>query len=154
MGAELGVEAMSLYHHFPDKGALVDGVVSALAGEIEIPVVGSMPWEEASRAIVRAFRDVSRRFPNASPLLLVRERPAGEAVVRSQGALDHLLSAGFDETTARYAYRALSAYAWGSLVEDRRAPSPLTTGDRDQEFEFGLEALIAGLDRLRGPRPR
>ena len=154
VGAELGVEAMSLYHYFPDKGALVDGAVQALAEEIEIPAVGSVPWEEASRAIVRAFRDVSRRFPNASQLLLVRERPADEAVIRSQGALDHLLSAGFGETTARYAYRALSAYAWGSLVEDRRARSPFTTGDRDEEFEFGLDALIAGLDRLRGPRRR
>ena len=150
VGAELGVEAMSLYHHFAGRGALVDGVVESLARGVEIPAPGSMSWEEASRAIVRSFRSLGRRFPNASQLLLVRERPAGEAVARSQGAIDHLLAAGFDETAARHAYRALSAYAWGSLVEDRRAGSPFTTGDRDTEFEFGLDALIAGLGRLLG----
>lgn len=43
---------------------------------------------------------------------------------------------------------AMAAYAWGSLVEDRRVQSPLTTGDRDHEFEFGLAAMIAGLEHL------
>ncbi|MFL6057619.1 MAG: TetR family transcriptional regulator, partial [Rubrobacteraceae bacterium] len=32
LGAELGVEAMSLYNHVPNKGALLDGMVEVLLG--------------------------------------------------------------------------------------------------------------------------
>src|SRR5918994_3229853 len=34
LGAELGVEAMSLYNHVPNKGALLDGMVEVLLGEL------------------------------------------------------------------------------------------------------------------------
>ena len=32
LAAELGVEAMSLYHHVPGKEALLDGLVEAVVG--------------------------------------------------------------------------------------------------------------------------
>ena len=35
LAADLGVEAMSLYHHVPGKEALLDGLVEALVAEIE-----------------------------------------------------------------------------------------------------------------------
>ena len=37
LGAELGVEAMSLYNHVPNKDALLDGMVEVLLGELEVP---------------------------------------------------------------------------------------------------------------------
>src|ERR671912_371954 len=37
LGSELGVEAMSLYNHVPNKGALLDGMVEVLLGELEVP---------------------------------------------------------------------------------------------------------------------
>ncbi len=83
---------MSLYHHFDGRVALVDGVVDALAREIEIPPPGSLSWQDSSRTIVRTFRELGRRFPSASQLLLVNEQPAEETVARSQGAIDHLLA--------------------------------------------------------------
>ena len=34
LGQELGVEAMSLYHHVANKEALLDGMVDAVVGEL------------------------------------------------------------------------------------------------------------------------
>ncbi|MEO8452001.1 MAG: TetR family transcriptional regulator, partial [Gemmatimonadota bacterium] len=36
LGRELGVEAMSLYHHFPNKARLLEGVVDRVLAEIEV----------------------------------------------------------------------------------------------------------------------
>ena len=148
LGSELGVEAMSLYHYFPNKVALLDGMVETLAAEVEVPPVGSVPWDEAVRTIVRSFRELGRRHPNSSRLLLECELPpAGEA---AEEAMEHHLAVGFDEATARLAFRAFSAYAWGSLIEDQRLEPPFTPRDRDAEFELGLDALIAGVEALTG----
>jgi hypothetical protein len=60
---------------------------------------------------------------------------------------------GLDAPTAALVCRTLSAYTLGSLIEDRRT-SPLTTGDRDAEFEFGLDAILAGLREVTAPTRR
>lgn len=148
LGKALGAEAMSLYHYFPNKRALIDGVVETLAREIEVPPIGVVDWAQAVRTIARSFRSLGQRYPQASQLLLLRAQSAHEAIARSRAALDHLLAGGFDHESAVLAYRTVSAYAWGSLIEDRRVRSPSAAGDRDREFEYGLEIIIAGLEEL------
>jgi AcrR family transcriptional regulator len=45
---ELGVEAMSLYHHVANKDDVLDGITDLVLGEIEVPVTGT-PWKSAIR---------------------------------------------------------------------------------------------------------
>ena len=40
LGAELGVEAMSLYNHVANKEDLLDGMVDAVFAEIDLPAAG------------------------------------------------------------------------------------------------------------------
>src|SRR5579859_2856148 len=49
LGAELGVEAMSLYRHVAGRRALLDAIADGLAAEIE-PHDGSGDWADALRA--------------------------------------------------------------------------------------------------------
>ena len=49
LGAELGVEAMSLYKHVANKEAILDGVVELIVAQIEIPEPG--PSLEAGHAV-------------------------------------------------------------------------------------------------------
>ena len=37
LAQELGVEAMSLYHHVANKDDILDGIVDLVFGEIELP---------------------------------------------------------------------------------------------------------------------
>src|SRR5215218_3500871 len=68
---ELGVEAMSLYNHVPNKSALLDGMVEVLLGELEIPPEDE-GWERRIREAYRAFRRLAHEHPNVFPLLVVR----------------------------------------------------------------------------------
>ena len=60
LGARLGVEAMSLYHHVPGKEALLDGMVDAVFAEIHLPVVGG-DWRAELRARSVSGREVLTR---------------------------------------------------------------------------------------------
>ena len=50
LGQALGVEAMALYHHFANKGALLDAVLEELIAEAKLPPRDSMPPLERLRS--------------------------------------------------------------------------------------------------------
>ncbi len=174
LGAELGVEAMSLYNHVPNKGALLDGRVEVLLGEVEIPP-RSKEWEERVRDGYRAFRRLAHEHPNVFPLLVERPPETMDGVWLVEEFLQTLREAGFGAEEALHAFRSLSSYTFGyAMAEIRgfalepegsrlgaRALSPeefpnlcelgprLERVDHDTEFEFGLDLLLSGLrDRI------
>ena len=176
LGAELGVEAMSLYNHVPNKGALLDGMVEVLLGELEIPARGR-GWEERIREGYRAFRRLAHEHPNVFPLLVNRPPDTMDGVWLVEEVLKTLEEAGFGKETALHAFRALSSYTFGyamaeirgfALEPDGSRPGARTLSpeefpnlyelgprlervDHDAEFEFGLDLLLSGLrDRLQG----
>jgi TetR/AcrR family transcriptional regulator, tetracycline repressor protein len=176
LGAELGVEAMSLYNHVPNKGALLDGMVEVLLGELEIPP-RSRDWEERIREGYRAFRRLAHEHPNVFPLLVNRPPETMDGVWLVEEFLQTLREAGFGREEALHAFRSLSSYTFGyAMAEIRgfalepdgsrlgaRTLSPeefpnlgelgpqLERVDHDAEFEFGLDLLLSGLrDRLQG----
>ncbi|HEY6580212.1 MAG TPA: TetR/AcrR family transcriptional regulator C-terminal domain-containing protein [Rubrobacter sp.] len=170
LGTELGVEAMSLYNHVPNKGALLDGMVEVLLGDLDVPSE-SEGWEDRIREAYRAFRRLAHEHPNVFPLLVVRPPDTMDGVWLVEEFLKTLREAGFDPETSLYAFRALSSYASGYAIAEIRgfAMEPagsrlgastlpredfpsiheldgrLETVDHDAEFEFGLGLIIAGL---------
>src|SRR5215213_902133 len=170
LGSELGVEAMSLYNHVPNKGALLDGMVEILLGELEMPPENE-GWERRLREAYQAFRRLAHEHPNVFPLLITRPPDTMDGVSLVEEFLKTLRGAGFDPETALYAFRALSSYASGYAMAEIRgfAMEPaggrlgasrlpdgefphihelddrLRTVDHDAEFEFGLDLILAGL---------
>jgi AcrR family transcriptional regulator len=170
LGAELGVEAMSLYNHVPNKEALLDGMVELLLGELEIPPEDE-GWERRIREAYRAFRRLAHEHPNVFPLLVVRPSDTMDGVWLVEEFLGTLRGAGFDSETALYAFRTLSSYASGYAMAEIRGfamePAGTRLGahslppndfpnihalharlervDHDAEFEFGLDLILAGL---------
>jgi AcrR family transcriptional regulator len=170
LGAELGVEAMSLYNHVPNKSALLDGMVEVLLGELEIPP-RTRDWEERIREGYRAFRRLAHEHPNVFPLLVNRPPDTMDGVWLVEEFLQTLREAGFGREAALHAFRSLSSYTFGyAMAEIRgfalepdgsrlgaRRLSPeefpnlcelgpqLERVDHDAEFEFGLDLLLSGL---------
>jgi TetR/AcrR family transcriptional regulator, tetracycline repressor protein len=170
LGGELGVEAMSLYNHVPNKDALLDGMVEVLLGELKIPSEKE-GWERRIREAYRAFRRLAREHPNVFPLLVVRPPDTMDGVWLVEEFLKTLGGAGFDPETALYAFRVLSSYASGYAMAEIRGfamePAGSRLGaltlppddfphihelgtrlervDHDAEFEFGLDLILAGL---------
>lgn len=174
LGTALGVEAMSLYHYFPRKEALLDGIVEAVVAEMERPSAGADDWEEALRQALRAYRRLAHAHPHVFPLLGRRPVRRPEGLQPVEWALDLLRRAGFDADGALHAFRTLSSYAfgyalsevWGFALEpdpeddsrfDVRTVDParfprmrevtphVLACDHDAEFEMGMNTILAGL---------
>ena len=174
LGAELQVEAMSLYNHVPSKAALLDGMVEVLLGELRIPPE-NLPWEERVREAYRGFRRIAQEHPNVFPLLVTRPPNTMDGAWLVEEFLETLAEAGFEPRTALHAFRALSGFATGYAMAEIRGfamePSGPRSGasvlpseefpriseldrdlgaiDRDAEFEFGLDLILCGLRERR-----
>ncbi|NKZ02886.1 TetR/AcrR family transcriptional regulator [Actinomadura latina] len=87
---EVGVEAMSLYHHVANKEAVFDGLVEVVLGEIVAAVeeVDAPAPEEDWRALLRA------RILAAREVLL--RHPWAPRVLESRGAMSPLITAYYD----------------------------------------------------------
>src|SRR5688500_19101550 len=68
LGQELGVEAMSLYRYVANKDDLLDGMVDAVFGEIELPPHDT-DWRTAMRRRAISVRAALTRHPSATPLM-------------------------------------------------------------------------------------
>src|SRR2546428_2700629 len=139
LGAALGVEAMSLYRHFPSKAALLEAVVARLLAELPVPAPTAARWQDAFRALARAYRVLLTRHPKAIPLLATLElsNPGSLAVAGAVMAL--FSSAGFGPRTSLYILAAGEPVVIGlayweartaTLLEDRAAPPPNPPGAR------------------------
>src|SRR5262245_31661524 len=74
LAEELGVEAMSLYHHAANKDDILDGMVDSVFAEIE-PTSLTMDWKEAMRRRAHSARAVLLRHPWAIRLMEARATP-------------------------------------------------------------------------------
>jgi TetR/AcrR family tetracycline transcriptional repressor len=170
LGAELGVEAMSLYNHVPNKNALLDGMVEVLLGELRIPPENHS-WEERIREGWRSFRRLAYEHPNVFPLFVTRPPNTMDGIWLIEEFVKTLRKAGFGPETALHAFRTLSSYTFGYAMSEIRgfALEPggsrpgaqslpleefphiselkpyLQAVDHDAEFEFGLDRIFAGL---------
>ena len=64
LGAELGVNPMSIYHHLPDKDAVVSGLVELVFSGLQVRYPGRASWQERVCAWTGAYRDLVRAHPN------------------------------------------------------------------------------------------
>ncbi|WP_026911069.1 TetR/AcrR family transcriptional regulator C-terminal domain-containing protein [Patulibacter minatonensis] len=172
LGAELGVEAMSLYHHVPNRDAVLSGMAERLMSQLQPPPKGA-GWQDAGEWFARQLRIVATSSPQTFALTAMRPLLETRALEPVEALLAALVRAGASPADALMAYRALASYARGyALAEvagftvDATSADgegalgaldtdafPILAGRRDElrdvradrAFDVGLEALIAGL---------
>lgn len=169
LGAEVGVEAMSLYNHVGGKEDVLDGVVALLWHEVETRMNPDGSWQQQARALARAIRDTAHAHPHGYPLVLTRGVLPSEVIRLGGHLLASLREAGFGElapramlTIASHATsQALAEVSWyggraadgAPSVAGEVAPWPvlvdiddeLPQHDAHTPFAFGLELLIEAL---------
>ncbi|CUR55201.1 Transcriptional regulator, TetR family [metagenome] len=180
LAAELGVEAMSLYHHVANKDDILDAMVDFVFSEIELPSL-TAPWRAAMRARAFSAREVLLAHPWAIGLMDSRATP-GQATLRHHDAvLGCLRTSGFEIAMAAHAISLLDSYVHGFVLQeislpfdassslDAEATEMLAQMDTAafpylmeiatehvlqpgysyaDEFPFGLELILDGLERL------
>ncbi|TCC44839.1 TetR/AcrR family transcriptional regulator [Kribbella pittospori] len=118
---ELGIEAMSLYHHVANKEDVLDGMVDQVFAEIELPADGT-EWKTAMRQRAESAREAMIRHPWAISLLGSRSAP-GPATVRHHNAvLGSCRAAGFSIHMAAHAFSLIDSYVYGFVLQEVNLP--------------------------------
>jgi AcrR family transcriptional regulator len=135
LAQELGVEAMSLYHHVANKDDILDGIVDVVFGEIELPT-GEAGWEAAMRRRSVSAREALRRHPWATGLMESRRTPGPANIQHHDAVLGVLRNAGFPVELAAHAYSLLDSYIYGFALQEASLPfhTPEETAEVAQEI--------------------
>lgn len=139
---ELGVEAMSLYHHVPNKEALLDGVIDAVFASIELPGPEDTGWRDAIRTRARSARAILSRHRWALGLLDARPSPGPATLRHHDAVLGVLRRAGFSVPMAAHAVSLLDSYVDGYVLQETSLPIS-TPGDLEDVGTGILEHLAA-----------
>jgi AcrR family transcriptional regulator len=181
LAQELGVEAMSLYHHVANKDAILDGIVDVVFSEIDLPS-GEADWKVAMRHRAISAREALRRHPWATGLMESRSIPGPATLRHHDAVLGILRTAGFSVELAAHANSLLDSYIYGFALQEANLPfdTPQETAELAQtimaefpadayphltemavqhvlrpgydygnEYQFGLDLILDGLDRAR-----
>ena len=173
LGAALGVEAMSIYHHVPGKAALLDGLVATVLARLPLPEATPIGWEDAVRRGFSDFRRLLLAHPALFTLIASRPPTEPESLAPVARAFAILEAAGFDRRDATTAWDTLLAYTFGFVLCEISGVGEATRGapmlvlleehpdpefaalraahlvadewDADAEFARGLEVVLTGL---------
>lgn len=173
LARELGVEAMALYHHVPNKEAILDGVVEVAimtSGQPGQDANGAWLTDDWAENLVRGgvwFRDAMLAHPHVMPLITDRTLKGSPMLGMYEGPLYTLAQAGFEGQALLDAYHAYFAYVFGwsalavGVERAKFTPNaalevpdafPMTRAlgsslnDWSQGFESGLRTLLKGLE--------
>ena len=176
LGAELGVEAMSLYNHVPNKAALLDGMVETVINDIDLPT-DIRHWQACVREVARSYREAALAHPHIVPLVATRPFNTVASLRPVEAGFEIFKQAGFGPEAAVHAFRTLAGFVTGyTLAEtgtffgEAEGEGQLTVGDlpkdefprlrevgrfmqstdHDAEFEFGIDILITGMEAKLG----
>ncbi|MFJ3979859.1 TetR/AcrR family transcriptional regulator [Streptomyces sp. NPDC090021] len=117
----LGVEAMSLYHHVAGRDDVLDGMVDAVFGEIELPK-GGTEWKSAMRRRAESVRAALRRHPWAVGLMDSRSRPGPATLRHHDAVLGVLRAGGFSVPMAVHAFSLIDSYLYGFVLQELSLP--------------------------------
>ncbi|MGE3618929.1 MAG: TetR/AcrR family transcriptional regulator [Acidimicrobiia bacterium] len=145
VAAELGVEAMSLYHHVASKEALLDGLVEALVAE----VLSTVARVEADAPDPSWRRTLRRRFLTARAVML--RHPWAPRLIAGRATAPPTLYAYYDGVVAtmvegglsyHLAHRALHAFGSMPLGFSQELFAP---AGQDAEADPAAQARMAEL---------
>ena len=175
LGAELGVEAMSLYNHVANKDDLLDAVSEILYTDVlaRLNDDADLTWQDELRDLAYRFRDVGREHKGALGVFLDRITPSSVKYVFLERCYSIFTRAGFDTKEAAVAFDISASWVIGAirqelgLMADLEAMGGTTVPREDlpaelqpvvdftqaciawtpaQRFDYGLDTVLAGLE--------
>jgi AcrR family transcriptional regulator len=163
LARELDVTAMAIYHHVPNKRALLVRIADFVLAAFPTPEPTGKNWENELREHALVSWERMSQYPG---LLPIQPSETGRASMRY--ALSILLAAGFDESAAQLAITTyytfmlgvVRRYAQNDTVGARRRSARASAGAQtDESYRqlvlFGIDAVIARLQQSRrARRPR
>jgi len=127
VGKELGVEAMALYRYVNGREDLLEGIVEQMVAQLQLrpdhaPMQPTDDWQAYLRWLAHRVRELTRKHPNAFPLIATRHpaapwlRPPLRSLRLVEDFLAMLTSRGFSDVRAVMAYRVFSNFLLGHVL--------------------------------------
>jgi TetR/AcrR family tetracycline transcriptional repressor len=159
LGAELGIEAMSVYHYFPNKDAVLDGLVEGAVfrtlSSQSVLDAPSMLWTDRLRALARSLRHEMLQHPKMMSLIATRPVMTQQSLHAAESIAAALCQSGFTPQQAFQLINIVTTFVVGhSLAEAGDTPGhedakPDIDGIYDRldpaEFPCFREAIRSGL---------
>jgi AcrR family transcriptional regulator len=175
LATRLGSSTATLYRHFNSKDEIVAYITDRILSQTNLEGVAFDTWQQACRGGARALYATLTQHPNAIPLF-VKQVPIGPgALAARERGIGVLLAARFPPQLAARGYTALAHFVVGfalqqqfdetadperasqlrdyyRALDSRTYPATITVADVlpgatiDEEFEFGLNLIIDGLE--------
>jgi AcrR family transcriptional regulator len=121
LAQELGIEAMSLYHHVANKDDILDGMVDMVFGEIELPAAGA-DWKTAMGERARSARAALMRHRWAIGLMESRASPGPATLRHHDAVLGACRAAGFSVAMSAHAFSLIDSYLYGFVLQEVNLP--------------------------------
>jgi AcrR family transcriptional regulator len=177
LGQALDVEAMSLYKHVAGKEDVLDGIADLVMAEVELPPA-DLPWREAVRRGAVSTHEALLRHPWAAPVLESRLTPGPRRLTYLEAMVAAFRRGGLGLRDVSRAFMALDAHVYGFTIQELSFPFDLGDAPEEAaamrelfaahypnlaamadlampggagvaiEFEFGLDLLLDGLERM------
>lgn len=117
LAADLGCEAMSIYHYFPSKAHLLDALFDRVVGSLPVDDP-ALPWRQRVERLVLAYRAAAHRYPRLFQFIALHRHNTRVGLAWLERTLTAIEAAGFDlETTARF-FRVLGYYIVGAALDE------------------------------------
>lgn len=177
LGSILGCDPMAIYHHLENKEEVLSGVVQKVFSEMSVPR-RSGEWKPRVRRWAQAYRAVARAHPNLVLEIVAHPEAVAVAAAGANESLYEALEAGglpprsivlgagvivdyvngfvlaeatgvTEQPGAEAHLRAeLEAPPANHVSVQLRALSRVTAAELREQFAFGVEVILAGLETM------
>lgn len=139
LAQELGVEAMSLYYHYANKDALLDGMIDTVFAEIALPPK-ELGWKEALRVRSISAHAALVRHKWSISLMESRTSPGPATLEHHNAVLACMRENGFSLPATAHAYSLLDSYIYGFALQEINLP--FNTGEQAAEVAAVMMAQM------------
>jgi len=144
LGAELGVDPMSVYRHLPGKEAVVSGLVEQVFSEMRLPPSGGATWQERVRAWATAYVELARSHPNLVLRIVSDAAAVSDAMLQvSEPLYAALWDAGLPPREAALAAGTVVDFVHGHALSEESSSTPDDAAPvEDSAFERDMLARL------------
>ena len=145
LGRELGVEAMTLYHHVGSKEAMLDALIDLVTEEFAY-APDDAPWKDGIRMVAMSAYDALSRHRWAAGLSLSLRRPSPGRLRYMNAILGTLRRAGFSDELVDRGYHAIEGHIMGFTLWEVGMDLP-----RHEDLSRLAATFLAELDTETSP---
>ncbi|WNO76873.1 TetR/AcrR family transcriptional regulator [Streptomyces sp. AM8-1-1] len=165
LATALDANPMSLYHHVPNKDALLHGVAARVGSQFREEELEDIPWQDRMRQLALDFRALAHRHPKLMKYSFARADYVQPEDPFWRGLTDTLAAAELPASAIPRVAASLVAVFTGLLLSelngalqrwttlppapsgpDGEEASPPAKDVVDTMFDYALDATIAGLE--------